>query len=155
VPAERTSGYIRRGWIVPLPKVDKLRKAASHGPSCARVVRVDPAEVQKFRAGLKAGNNSPLVSSNFPLLVPSHFLKTQDDARKNAGPSFSSIAAKGVKPGTKILLRSPSSSLPSWSETWTKNEDWFLVAGSGRPIMEGTWEWVPCPIFGGTMGRNL
>jgi hypothetical protein len=47
-------------------------------------VRADPAEVQRFRAGLKAGNNSPLVSGNFPLLVPSHFLKTQDDARKNA-----------------------------------------------------------------------
>jgi hypothetical protein len=88
---------------------------------------VDPKEVQEFRASLKAGRNSPLVSGNFPPLVPSHFLKTQDDARKNAGPSFSSIAAKGVKPGAKISLRSPSSSLPSWSETWTKNEDWVLV----------------------------
>jgi hypothetical protein len=126
-PAERTSGYIRRGWIVPLPKVDKLRKAPSHGPSCARVVRADPAEVQTFRAGLKAGINPPLVSGNFPPLVPSHFLKTQDDARKNASPSFSSIAAKGVKHGAKISLRSPSSSLPSWSETWTKNEDWGRV----------------------------
>jgi hypothetical protein len=126
-PAERTSGYIRRGWIVPIPKADKLRKAPSHSPSCARVVRADPAEVQTFRAGLKASRNSPLVSGNFPPLVPSHFLKTQEDARKNAGPSFSSIAAKGVKPGAKISLRSPSSSLPSWSETWTKNEDWVLV----------------------------
>jgi hypothetical protein len=88
-PAERTSGYIRCGRIVPLPKADKLRKAPSHGPSCAHVVRADPAEVQTFRAGLKASNNSPLVSGNFPPLVPSHFLKTQDDARKNAGPSFS------------------------------------------------------------------
>jgi hypothetical protein len=35
-PAERTSGYIHRGRIVPLPKVDKLRNATSHGPSCAR-----------------------------------------------------------------------------------------------------------------------
>jgi hypothetical protein len=79
-PAERTSGYIHRGRIVPIPKADKLRKAPSHGPSCARVVRADPAEVQTFRAGLKAGRNSPLVSGNFPPLVPSHFLKTQDDA---------------------------------------------------------------------------
>jgi hypothetical protein len=126
-PAERTSGYIRRGWIVPLPKADKLRKAPSHGPSCTHVVRADPAEVQRFRASLKAGNNSPLMSGNFPPLIPSHFLKTQDDARKNAGPSFSSIAAKGVKPGAKILPRSPSSSFPSWNETWTKDEDWVLV----------------------------
>jgi hypothetical protein len=70
-PAERTSGYIHCGRIVPLPKADKLRKAPSHGPSCARIVRADPTEVQRFRAGLKAGNNSPLI--------PSHFLKTQDD----------------------------------------------------------------------------
>ena len=126
-PAECTSGYICRGRIVLLPKVDKLKKAASHGPSCARIVRTDPKEVQQFRAGLKAGNNSPLVSGNFPPLIPSHFLKTQDGTRKNTGPSFSLIAAKGVKPGAKISLRSPSSSLPSWSETWTKNEDWVLV----------------------------
>jgi hypothetical protein len=135
-PAERTSGYIRRGRIVPLPKADELRKAPSHGPSCARVVRTDPAEVQKFRAGLKAGNNSPLVSGNFPPLVPSHFLKTQDDARKNAGPSFSSIAAKGVKPGAKISLRSLTSSLPSWSETWTKNEDWVLVLPGQEDLLQ-------------------
>jgi hypothetical protein len=135
-PAERTSGYIRRGRIVPIPKADKLRKAPSHGPSCARVMRVDPAEVQRFRAGLKAGNNSPLVSGNFPPLVPSHFLKTQDDAQKNAGPSFSSIAAKGVKPGAKILLRSPTSSLPSWNETWTKDEDWVLVPPGQEDLLQ-------------------
>jgi hypothetical protein len=41
-PAERTSGYIRRGRIVPLPKADKLRNPPSHGPSCAHVVRADP-----------------------------------------------------------------------------------------------------------------
>jgi hypothetical protein len=93
----------------------------------AHPVHADPTEVKRFRAGLKASNNSPLVSGNFPPLVPSHFLKTQDDARKNAGPSFSSIAAKGVKPGAKISPRSPTSSLPSWGETWTKAEDWFLV----------------------------
>jgi hypothetical protein len=126
-PAEHTSGYIHRGRIVLIPKADKLRKASSHGPSCARVVHADPAEVKKFRASLKAGNNSPLVSSNFPPLVPSHFLNTQDDARKNAGPSFSSIAAKGVKPGAKISPRSLMSLLPSWNETWMKDEDWVLV----------------------------
>jgi hypothetical protein len=99
-------------------------------------MRADPTEVQNFRAGLKAGRNSPLVSGNFLPLVPSHFLKTQEDARKNAGPSFSSIAAKGVKPGAKILLRSPTSSLPSWSETWTKNEDWVLVPPGQEDLLQ-------------------
>jgi hypothetical protein len=135
-PAECTSGYIRRGRIVLLPKMDKLRKAPSHGPSCAHNVCADPTEVQTFRAGLKASINPPLVSGNFPPLVPSHFLKNQDDARKNAGPSFSSIATKGVKPGAKISLRSPSSLLPSWSETWTKNEDWVLVLPGQEDLLQ-------------------
>jgi hypothetical protein len=134
-PAECTSGYIHHGRIVPIPKADKLKKATSHGPSCAHVVRVDPTEVQRFRAGLKAGNNSPLVSGNFPPLVPSHFLKTQDDTRKNAGPSFSSIAAKGVKPGAKISPRSPTSLLPSWGETWMKAEDWVPVPPGQEDIL--------------------
>jgi hypothetical protein len=116
--------------------VDKLRKAVSAGPSSARVVRVDPKEVQQFRAGLKAGNNSPLMSGNFPPLVPSHFLITQDDARKNTGPSFSSIATKGVKPGAKLSPRSPTSSLPSWSETWTKALDWVLVPSGQEDLLQ-------------------
>jgi hypothetical protein len=110
--------------------VDQLRKAVSAGPSLAHVVRTTPKdqkEIQQFHAGIKAGNNSPLVSSNFPPLVPNLLLRTQDDARKNASLSFSSIAAKGVKPGTKLLPRSPTSSLPSWSETWMKASDWALV----------------------------
>jgi hypothetical protein len=155
VPAERTSGYIRRGWIILLPKADKLRKAPSHGPSCARIVHADSTEVQRFRAGLKAGNNSPLVSGNFPPLVPSHFLKTQDDAQKNAGPSFSSIAAKGVKPGAKISLRSPSSSLPSWSETWTKNEDWVLVPLGQEDLL---WRGLGCGFraqFSGALWEGI
>jgi hypothetical protein len=155
VPAERTSGYIRCGWIVPLPKADKLRKATSHGPSCVRVVRADPAEVKRFRAGLKAGNNSPLVSGNFPPLVPSHFLKTQDDTRKNAGPSFSSIAAKGVKPGAKISPRSPTSSLPSWGETWTKAEDWFLVPEGQEDLLRRGLGCGFCAQYSGALWEGI
>jgi hypothetical protein len=154
-PAERTSGYICCGRIVPLPKADKLKKAASHGPSCVRIVRADPREVQQFRAGLKAGNNSPLVSGNFPPLVPSHFLKTQDDARKNAGPSFSSIAAKGVKPGAKISLRSPLSLLPSWSETWTKNEDWVLVPPGQEDLLQRGLGCGFCAQFSGALWEGI
>jgi hypothetical protein len=58
-PAERTSGYIRRGRIVPLPKADKLRKAPSHGPSCARVVRADPAEVQNLEPASRPVTTHP------------------------------------------------------------------------------------------------
>jgi hypothetical protein len=152
VPAERTSGYICRGQITLLPRADKLRKAVSAGPSSAHVVRVDPKEVQQFRASLKARNNSPLVSSNFQLLVPSHFLMTQEDAWKNAGPSFSSIAAKGVKPGAKILPRSLSSLLPSWSETWTKIEDWLPVPKGQEDVL---WRGLGCGFHAQFSGGNL
>jgi hypothetical protein len=95
------------------------------------------------------------MSGNFPPLVPSHFLKTQDDAQKNAGPSFSSIAAKGVKPGAKISLRSPMSSLPSWSETWTKNEDWVLVPPGQEDLLQRGLGSGFRAVCGGLMGRNL
>jgi hypothetical protein len=141
VPAVCTSGYIHHGQISLLPRADKLRKATSHGPSSACIVCVDPKEVQQFRADLKASMNPPLVSGNFLPLIPSNFLTTQEDAQKNAGPSFSSIAAKGVKPGTKILPRSPTSSLPSWSETWTKIEDWLPVPLSQEDLL---WRGLGC-----------
>jgi hypothetical protein len=99
--------------------------------------------------------NPPLVSGNFPPLIPSHFLKTQDDARKNAGPSFSSIAAKGVKPGAKISLRSPSSLLPSWSETWTKNEDWVLVPPSQEDLLQRGLGSGFCVQFAGALWEGI
>ena len=68
-----------------------------------------------FRSALKAGG--------FPPLVPNCFLKTPQDLRNNAGPSYLSKAAKGVKPGAKISPRLKTSPLPSWRETWTKAED--------------------------------
>jgi hypothetical protein len=121
----------------------------------ALLVRTNPKEVQQFRASLKAGNNSPLVSGNFLLLVPSHFLKTQDDARKNAGPSFSSIAAKGVKPGAKILPRSPSSLLPSWSETWTKAEDWVLVPPGQEDLLQRGLGCGFCAQYSGALWEGI
>ena len=80
------------------------------GPWSNCGVKTDPKEVTDFRSALKA--------SGFPLLVPGHFLKNACDLKNNAGPSsYTCKAAKGVKPGTKISPRSPTSSLPSWSET--------------------------------------
>jgi hypothetical protein len=47
-PAMCTSGYICRGWISLLPKADKLRKAASYGPSSAHVVCTTPKDHQEI-----------------------------------------------------------------------------------------------------------
>ena len=81
-----------------------------------------------FRSALKAGC--------FPPLVPNCFLKTPQDLRTNAGPSsFASKAAKGVKPGTKVLPRLKMSLLPSWHETWIKAEDWLPVPKGQEDIL--------------------
>ena len=76
-------------------------------------------EAADFRSALKAGG--------FPPLVPGHFLKSAQPLRNNAGPSYVSKAAKGVKPGAKISPRYKTSPLPSWRETWMKAEDWLPV----------------------------
>ena len=85
-------------------------------------------ESADFRTALKVGG--------FPLLVPNYFLKTPQDLRNNAGPSsFTSKAAKGVKPGAKISPRYTMSPLPSWRETWMKAEDWLPVPKGQEDIL--------------------
>ena len=73
-----------------------------------------------------------LKAGSFPPLIPRHFLKTAQDLRNNTGPSYVSKAAKGVKPGAKIL---PMSLLPSWHETWMKAEDWLPVPKGQEDIL--------------------
>ena len=80
-----------------------------------------------FRSALKAGG--------FPPLVPNCFLKTPQDLRNNAGPSYLYKAAKGVKPGAKISPRLKTSPLPSWCETWTKAEDWLPVPKGQEDVL--------------------
>ena len=88
----------------------------------------NPKEVADFRSALKAGV--------FPPLIPGHFLKSAQDLRNNASPSsYVSKAAKGVKPGAKILPRHLTSPLPSWHETWTKAEDWLPVPKGQEDIL--------------------
>ena len=48
--------------------------------------------------------------------------------------SFSHVAAKGVKTGSKQMFRSKESSLPSWSETWMMPADWFSVLENEKDI---------------------
>ena len=83
-----------------------------------------------------AGFESALKVGEFPPLVPNYLLKTPQDLRNNTGPSsFISKAAKGVKPGAKILPRLKTSPLPSWCETWTKAEDWLPVLKGQEDIL--------------------
>ena len=123
-----TSSHIKRDTITPLPKADPIHRAKTHGPGSNRGIRANLVEVFKFQREMKAGG--------FPLLVPSHFLSVAEDRRMNAGPSFSKMAARGVKPGAKLSPRSPTSLLPSWNETWMKAEDWIPVPKGQENIFQ-------------------
>ena len=85
-------------------------------------------ESADFRSALKVGG--------FPPLIPNYFLRTPQDLRNNAGPSFASKAARGVKPGSKILPRYKMSLLPSWCETWPKAEDWLPVPKGQEDVLQ-------------------
>ena len=91
---------------------------------CQSIIAQEAAD---FRSALKAGG--------FPLLIPRHFLKSAQDLRNNAGPSYVSKAAKGVKPGAKISPRYTMSPLPSWGETWMKAEDWLPVPKGQEDVL--------------------
>ena len=48
--------------------------------------------------------------------------------------SYSHIAAKGVKTGSKQSFRSKESLVPSWNETWTMPEDWLALPENAKNI---------------------
>ena len=77
LPIHYTS-HIRCGMVTPLPVVDKMRRYSSMFiPDCQNITAQQTAD---FRSAIKAGG--------FPPLVPNCFLKTPQDLRNNAGPSF-------------------------------------------------------------------
>ena len=72
------TSHIRCGMVTPLPVVDKMRRYSSMFiPDCQNITAQQTAD---FRSAIKAGG--------FPPLVPNCFLKTPQDLRNNAGPSF-------------------------------------------------------------------
>ena len=126
-PMVHNTSHICHGVVAPLLSSDQMKRSTS-GPGWNRGVKADPKEVTDFRSALKAGG--------FPPLVPEHFLKSAQDLRNNASPSsYVSKAAKGVKPGTKILPRHLMSTLPSWRETWMKAEDWLPVLKGQEDVL--------------------
>ena len=72
----------------------------------------------------------------FPKLIPHDFLRSLQDHKMNSSSSksYSHIAAKGIKTGSKQLFRSKESLLPSWSETWTTPADWLSLLPDEKNI---------------------
>ena len=64
----------------------------------------------------------------FPPLVPRQFLRSAEDRKMNSGlSSYSNVAQKGIKTGSKQLFRSEAFANASWNETSTTSQDWFSL----------------------------
>ena len=62
----------------------------------------------------------------FPRLVPRQFLKSAKDRKMNSSlSSYSNVAQKGIKSGSKQSFRSEAFANASWNETSTTSQDWF------------------------------
>ena len=72
----------------------------------------------------------------FPKLIPCEFLRSPQDHKMNSSlsKSYSHIAAKGIKTGSKQSFRSKEDSLPSWNETWMTPEDWLPLPENVKDI---------------------
>ena len=80
---------------------------------------------------LKRAITSPLPHPSssmdqFPALIPSQFLWSTEDKKMNtSSSSYSKVAQKGIKNGSKQLFRSEAFANASWNETSMKSQDWF------------------------------
>ena len=62
----------------------------------------------------------------FPPLVPRQFLRSTEDRKMNSGSSsYSNVAQRGIKTGSKQSFRSEAFANASWNETSTTSQDWF------------------------------
>ena len=121
-------------------------QSARPGPSAPRSAFKPSPQAKSYATALKRAISTPLpqvVSSGpsnwrdqFPPLVPCQFLRSAEDKKMNSGssPSFSHVATKGVKIGSKQTFRSETSPLPFWSETWTMPSDWFSVPANEKNV---------------------
>ena len=82
-------------------------------------------------AALKRAISTPLPHpapsmDQFPPLVPRQFLWSTVDRKMNTGSSsYSNVAQKGLKTGSKQSFRSEAFANASWNETSTMSQDWF------------------------------
>ena len=72
----------------------------------------------------------------FPKLIPCEFLWSLQDHKMNSGSSksYSHVATKGIKTGSKQSFRSKESLLPSWSETWMTPKDWLSLLPNEKNV---------------------
>ena len=132
------------GSLKPMPI--NQAQSAHPSPSAQRPAPKLSPQAKSYAAPSKRAISMPLPKAaeaspsnwrdQFPPLVPREFLQSSMDKKMNSGSSqsFSHVASKGIKTGSKQSFRSKKSSLPSWSGTWTTPEDWFSVPANEKNV---------------------
>ena len=124
----------RPGLLAPRPAPKLSPQAKSSVVPSKRAIALKRAISTPLPKVANAGPSN--WRDQFPPLVPRQFLRSAEDLKMNSGSSlsFSHVASKGIKTGSKQSFRSKASSLPSWSETWMTPKDWFSVPANEKNV---------------------
>ena len=120
----------RPGPLAPRPASKLLPQAKSYVWPSDRAV------------ALKRAITSPLprpspTMDQFPLLIPRQFLWSAKDKKMNtSSSSYSNVAQRGIKTGSKQLFRSEAFANASWNETSTTSQDWFPLPSNEENISQ-------------------
>ena len=128
-----------------LPPNVRATSASHPGPLAPRLTSKLLPQVKSYilpskrATALKRATLSPLPKvaeaspsnwrDQFPKLILCDFLWSLQDHKMNSSlsKSYSHVATKGIKTGSKQSFRSKESLLPSWNETWATPKDWFSL----------------------------
>ena len=116
------------GPSAPRPAAKLLPQAKSFIRPCNRAVALQRAITSPLP------HPSPLMDQ-FPALIPRQFLQSAEDKKMNtSSSSYSNVAQKGIKTGSKQLFRSEAFVNASWNETSTTSQDWFPLLSNEENI---------------------
>ena len=111
------------------------RPASKLSPQVKSFVRPSDRAV-----ALKRAITSPLPCPSpsmdqFPALIPRQFLRSAEDKKMNtSSSSYSNVAQKGIKNGSKQSFRSEAFANASWNKTSMMSQDWFPLPSNEENI---------------------
>ena len=134
------------GSLKPMP-VNRAQSACP-GPSAPRPASKLLPQAKSFvwpsnrAVALQRAISTPLPHPSpsmdqFPTLIPCQFLRSAEDKKMNTGSSsYSNVAQKGIKNGSKQSFRSEAFANASWNETSMTSQDWFPLPSNEENISQ-------------------
>ena len=132
------------GSLKPMP-VNQAQSACP-GPSVPRLASKLSPQAKSFvrpsnrAVALKRAILTPLPCPSpsmdqFPALIPCQFLRSTENKKMNTGSSsYSNVAQKGIKNGSKQSFRSEAFTNASWNETSMTSQDWFPLPSNEENV---------------------